>query len=193
MPTGMTNQQKEKWFKDPTRQYEVTTGFGKTATITGYQQSGSTKSAVVLGHSASASTLFNVGGHGQAPGHTQPRSANYAFNQTIAPYHGLEDYIWSATSAQYDPPYNSPRPDQGSNRTYWDPTTPGYTGGPWHSYTKVPPLTMITYIENKLAGVPVVNRDSDHQRAMIELAMLKSNFSQAHADQLLSMIKAKGW
>jgi len=40
--------------------------------------------------------------------------------QTIVPYHGLEDYIWSSTSAQYDPAYESPRPDRGSSRTYVD-------------------------------------------------------------------------
>jgi Domain of unknown function (DUF4157) len=194
MPTGMTNKQKTTWFKDPTRQYEVTSGLGGATTmITDYRQAGSTKSAVVLGHSTAASELFNLGGHGHPPGHTVPRPTNYGFNQTTAPYHGLEDYIWSAKSAQYDPAYESPRPDRGSHRTYWDPNEPKYTGGPWHSYNKADPLTMINYIDGKLAGVPTAQRDADHQRAMIELALLKKAFTYPHADQLLSVISAKGW
>ena len=161
--------------------------------ITGYKQAHANKSAVVLGHSTAASQLFNVGGHGQPAGHTVPRGTNFAFNQTIVPFHGLEDYIWSAQSAKFDPKYLSPRPDLGSHPTYWDPTAQSYTGGPWHSYNRVPPLTMINYIDGKLAGVPAASRDGDHQMAMIELAILKSNFTQSHADQLLAMIKMKGW
>jgi hypothetical protein len=187
-PPTSSKQQKVTWYQDPTRQYEVTSGLGGATTmITGYKQPGGTKSQVVLGHAVSAGTLFNTGGH------TQDYATNYAHNQTTGVFHGLEHYIWSSQSAKYDPDYEPPRPDRGSGRTFWDPNAPNYTGGPWHSYNAVPPLTMINYIENKLAGVGLAQRDSDHQRAVIELALLKQNFTQGHADQLLSIIKAKGW
>jgi hypothetical protein len=116
-----------------------------------------------------------------------------ATNKLTLVYHGLEDYIWSATSAQYDPAYESPRPDRDSDRTYWDPGSAGYTGGPWHSYTQVPALTMINYIEGKLAGVAVGHRDGDYAAAVMALRDLQQAYTDHLAGQLLSMIKAKGW
>jgi Domain of unknown function (DUF4157) len=192
-PTATTDALKIAHFQDPNTQFEVKTGFTTTKIITGYQQPGKTKSAVVLGHSASASTLFSTGAHGKAAGHTVPRLTNYQYNQTLAPYESLEDYIWSSKSAKFDPPYEKPRPDRGSHRTYWDPKDPKHTGGPWPSYGKVHKPTMTAYISGKLAGVPAANRDADYVAAKIKLNRLKKSYSRTRARQLLSMIKTKGW
>jgi hypothetical protein len=178
------------YMQTPTLQFEVADSFTTKKIITGYQQP-SGKSAVVLGHhpGASASATFN------SVGHTQPRKANLKWNKTTAAYHGLEDYKWSATSAQYDPKYKAPRPDRGSHRSYWDSAHPkaSYTGGPWRSWDRVPDANMVAYIDKKITGVPATKRDLDHVLAQIELDSLKLHFSKSSARELLAMIKSKGW
>jgi hypothetical protein len=180
----------EKFMQNPALQFQVADGFGTTKTITGYKQP-SGKSAVVLGHhpGASASATFN------SVGHTQPRSANLSWNNTTAAYHGLEDYIWSSTSAQYDPKYEAPRPDRGSHRSYWDSTLPkaAYTGGPWRSWDKVPDAQLVAYIDKKITGVPPAKQDVDYFMAQLKLDGLKLLFSKSDARELLAMIKSKGW
>jgi hypothetical protein len=186
-----TAKAKKAFMQNPTLQFQVTSGLhGKTKIITGYKQP-SGKSAVVLGHHshASASATFN------SLGHTQPRSDNLKWNKTTAAYHGLEDYIWSSTSAQYDPKYKAPRPDRKSHRSYWDSTLPAsqYTGGPWRSWDRIPDAKLVAYIEGKISGVPVAKRDVDHFLAQLELDGLKVSFSKSTARELLAMIKSKGW
>jgi hypothetical protein len=78
-------------------------------------------------------------------------------------------------------------------RTYWNSGTTRYTGGPWHSYAQVPALTMINYIDGKLAGVPVAQRDGDYAAPAVALDNLRLAYSPALAGELLSRIKAKGW
>jgi hypothetical protein len=190
-PAHLKTATKVKAFmQNPALQFQVADSFGTTTTITGYKQP-SGDSAVVLGHhpGASASATFN------SVGHTQPRSANLAWNKTTGAYHGLEHHTWSSKSAKYDPKYEKPRPDRGSHRSYWDSTLPAasYTGGPWSSWDKVPQADLITYIEGKINGVPTASRDVDHFKAQLELDSLKKLFSKSTARELLAMIKSKGW
>jgi hypothetical protein len=200
IPLGQTLRQKRKWLDDPARQYDVVSGSGGQKTrITGYKNrtgpSGNPISSVVLAHypGLSASVLFNTGGHGHPPGHTVPRSQNLAFNKTDTPYYGLEDYLYSASTGRSEPPYESPRPDRGSHRSYWDPTSGGHTGGPWRSWKKVPSAKMISYIEGKLKNVPIGQRDIDYYAAKAELSNLKLVYTNSSARELLSMIDFKKW
>jgi hypothetical protein len=196
MPTGMNYNAEVTWLQDPLREFMVRDSFTTSKKIKGYQRTttkGKVRSAVVLGHSTSAGELFNLGGHGQPPGHKRPRQDNLDFNQTIDPFHGLEDYRWSSKSAKFDPRYVPPRPDLDSDRTYWDPNDANFTGGPWHSYNRVADAAMISYIEAKLVKVPKPKQDSDWERARIELALLRTDFTNARVGELLSTIKTKGW
>lgn len=179
------------WLQDPSRHFELTDSTQtQKIVVQGYlKPTGSRKmSQAVLGHHTSASTLFNTAGH------QTPRLSNYAYNQTVAPFHGLEHYKWSSASGSKEERYQSPRPDRGSLPEYYDRSDPDFSGVPWHTYQQVDPGAMITYIEGKLAGVATAAaKDLEYQRAVMELAVLRTNYSQGHADQFLALIKRKGW
>lgn len=190
IPATVTNDDELiDWLKDPARHFQV---WNSTRTqskiIQDYRQPGKTKSAVVLGHDPSASTVWNAGAH------QLPRYTNYQHNQLLSAYHGLEDWRWSAQSGRTEPKYLSPRPDLGSHPGYFDPNHPDFGGASWHTYNRMSPLEMITYIEGKLAGAPSsAAKDDEFRRARMELAMLKVGYSQSRADDLLGLIKKKGW
>ena len=53
---------------------------------------------------------------------------------------------------------------------------------------------MINYIEGKLNGVAsTAASDPEYQRAVLELANLKTTYSSALVRQLLGTIEQKGW
>jgi hypothetical protein len=189
VPSTVTDDtQLRKWLKDPSRRLQVTSpGRSRTKVIKGYK-AGGTRSAVVLGHQPSAGAHFNV------TGHTQPRPHNLTHNKSTGAYHGLEDATWSAASGASEPPYESPRPDRGSDPTFYNPSAPGFTGGPWHSYALESDQGMINYIEAKLNGAAsTAASDPEYQRAVMELANLKTTYSSSLAKQLLGIIEKNNW
>jgi len=188
-PSKVTNNTKLRiWLKKPKRRFRITSpGGSRTKDITGYQDGG-TRSAVVLGHQPSAGTHFNTSGH------TQPRPDTLTHNKSLGAYHALEDASWSAASGSSEPAYESPRPDRGSHPTRYNPSEPGFTGGPWHSYAPESDPGMINYIEGKLNGAATTAAsDPEYQRAVLELANLKTTYSSALVRQLLGIIEKKGW
>jgi hypothetical protein len=189
IPTTVTDDTSlRKWLKDDDRRLQVTSpGRSRTKVIKGYKDSG-TRSAVVLGHQPSAGSHFNL------TGHTQPRPQNLSHNKSTGAYHALEDASWSAASGSSEPPYESPRPDRGSDPTFYNPSTTGFTGGPWHSYALESDQAMIGYIEDKLNAVAsTAGSDPEYQQAVTELGKLKTSFSATAARGLLGMIQKKGW
>ncbi len=177
-----------KWVKDPKRRIRVTSPTGTRSKILMGYKNGGKKSAVVLGHRPSAGSHFN------STGHMQPRSHNVTHNMSTSAYHGLEDSTWSAQSGSSEPRYESPRPDRGSHPSYYDSTRPDFTGGPWRTYTPVPPPKVIDYIERKLNAVATTAAtDPDYISAADQFAKLKSTYSTSAAMELLTMIKKKGW
>src|ERR1700729_2532290 len=189
VPSAVTNDTKLRvWLKKPKRRLQVTSpGRSRTKVIKGYQ-AGGTRSAVVLGHQPSAGTHFN------APGHTQPRPSNFGHNRSLGAYHGLEDAGWSAASGASEPRDESPRPDRGSHPTFYDPSAAGFTGGPWPTYALESDQGMVNYIEAKLNAVATTAAsDPEYQRAVIELANLKTTYTTALAKQLLGVIQQKNW
>ena len=53
---------------------------------------------------------------------------------------------------------------------------------------------MVNYIEGKLNGAAsTAASDPEYQRAVLELANLKTLYSSARAKELLGIIKKKGW
>jgi hypothetical protein len=189
IPTTVTDDTSLRtWLKHDDRRFQVTSpGRTRTKTIKGYKDSG-TRSAVVLGHQPSAGTDFN------ATGHTRPRPQNLVHNTSTGAFHGLEDSTWSAASGSSEPAYESPRPDRGSDPTYYNPSTTGFTGGPWHSYAPEADQVMIGYIEGKLNAVATTAAsDPEYLLAVAELGKLKTSYSATAARGLLGMIDKKGW
>lgn len=84
----------------------------------------------VLGHEPSASTHWNT------VGHTQPRTGNLEHNRSTGAYHGIEYRPWSDASGAHEPRYDSPAPHLGSDPSYWNRSSSGFEGGPWHSWEK---------------------------------------------------------
>ena len=117
---------------------------------------------------------------------------NRAYNRQTSLYHGIEESSYSASSGHYDPAYESPRPDRSSHPTYYDPSSTGYTGGPWHSYTPLTDQDVINYLDGKLSGFQN-STDPLEQQAYAELLNLKANYTWKLADQLLSVISQEGW
>jgi hypothetical protein len=189
IPTGLSDTEKRKHFQDPDRRFEVSSPKKtRKKTIKHYKDTTSGRSKVVLGHEPSAGTYVNT------VGHTLPRSQNLVHNKSTGAYHGLEDATWSSASGASEPRYLSPRPDRGSHPTFYDPTSQGFTGGPWPTYTPVPTTSLVDRIEARLtAAASTAGTDPEYLLAVDELAKLKTAYSQAAAQDLLSVIRKRGW
>jgi hypothetical protein len=179
----------ETFMNDPARTFKVSSPKRTHwTTITGRIDENRGKSKLVAGHHPDASEVWNAGGHKQA------RYLNDAHNKLTSTYHGMEDEASSTASGSKAARYLSPRPNLGSDRSYYDPSHSGFTGGPWHTYTSQADQKMINYIEAKLTGAASTSASSaDHQQALSALAYLKTNFDKALARQLLGIINKNGW
>jgi RHS repeat-associated protein len=129
IPPGLKGKPLKDHLMDPGRHFQThSPGGTNTGVITGHGNG-------VLGHDPSASTHWNH--HG---GKEQPRTDNLAHNKQTDTYHGIEDRNASNASGSKEERYDSPRPDDGSHRAYWDRNDPDFPnqGGPWHSWEEVP-------------------------------------------------------
>jgi Domain of unknown function (DUF4157) len=171
----------KKWLMSPNRRFSVVHSPRRTSrtTITGHSQG-------VLGHDTSAGSHFNLDRH------MHVIKDNRAYNRQMNLYHGIEESRYSASSGHYDPAYESPRPDRSSHPTYYDPSSTGYTGGPWHSYAPQTDQDVIDYLDGKLSGFQT-STDPLELQAYEELVNLKGTYNWGLAEKLLSVIKQQGW
>jgi hypothetical protein len=126
-PPGASQAAQIRHFMKPKRTFTVTSpGRSRTKRITGHKRA-------VLGHAPSASTYWNKSGH------RVPRRYNLKHNRSADAYHGVEARDWSDASGASEPRYDSPRPDRGSDPSYWNEDHPDFQGGPWAAWRKDPP------------------------------------------------------
>ncbi|WP_020423108.1 RHS repeat-associated core domain-containing protein [Amycolatopsis sp. ATCC 39116] len=127
--------QLKDWLMDPNRRFDTKEpGDAGYAGLPGNEIKGHGKG--VLGHEPSASTHWNH--HG---GMQSTRADNLEHNKETSTYHGIEDRGRSNASGSSEERYESPGPDNGANRAFWDRDDPGFKdqGGPWHSWQKIAP------------------------------------------------------